>query len=281
VFPLRAHPLGVLGRPGHTEAAVDLARLAGLQPSGALCEIVGDDGEPARGEALLRFARAHALPAITIADLVAHRRRTEQLVDLLASARLPTRHGEFTIHTFRSRLDGIEHVALVRGAWSEHEPVLARIHSECLTGDVFGSARCDCGSQLELALERVAEAGAGVVVYVRGHEGRGIGLTSKLHAYQLQDDGRDTVQANEDLGLPADARSYTEAAHILRALGAHQVRLLTNNPRKVGALQLLGVSVLERVPLHAAVTAESRAYLRAKRDKLGHLLHPAPLLEPA
>src|SRR4051794_14909675 len=228
VFPLRARPGGVFERRGHTEAAVDLARSAGLQPVGVVCELVRDDGDMLRGPALERFASEHGLCFLTIAELVAYRRARERLVELVAEARLPTRHGPFRAHVFRSRLDGVEHVALVRGEVAGREDVLVRVHSECLTGDIFGSARCDCGEQLDGALAKVAAEGRGVVVYLRGHEGRGIGLSRKLDAYRLQDLGRDTVEANVELGLPVDARSYDVGAQILTELGVTTLRLMSN-----------------------------------------------------
>jgi 3,4-dihydroxy 2-butanone 4-phosphate synthase/GTP cyclohydrolase II len=272
VFPLRARPGGVLERPGHTEAAADLALLAGFRPAGVLCELVNDDGTMARGQDMARFCAAHDLPLLTIADLIAYRRRREQLVRWRSSARLPTRFGEFEIHAYESVLDGIEHVALVRGDVATGSPVLVRVHSECLTGDVFGSARCDCGAQLDLAMEQIAAAGQGVVVYLRGHEGRGIGLGHKLDAYRLQDAGRDTVEANVELGFPVDGRDYSVGAQILADLGVTRLRLLTNNPAKHAGLASSGLEIVEGVPLLAPTTPDNAAYLRSKRDKLGHLL---------
>jgi 3,4-dihydroxy 2-butanone 4-phosphate synthase/GTP cyclohydrolase II len=272
VFPLRARPGGVLRRPGHTEAAVDLATLAGLSPAGVLCELVRPDGEMARGSDLARFAAEHGLALITIDELIAYRRRREQLVLRRSSAILPTPYGPFTVHAFESMIDGVEHLALVKGDVSGADPVLARVHSECLTGDVFGSCRCDCGPQLQLALANIAEAGRGVVVYLLGHEGRGIGLAAKVEAYQLQDGGLDTVEANVALGLPVDDRDYGIGAQILDDLGVRAVRLMTNNPAKTEGLAGYGFEITERVPLIVEPTADNRAYLSAKRRKLGHLL---------
>lgn len=272
VFPLRAVPHGVLRRPGHTEAAVDLARLSGLRPAGALCEIVNDDGSMARLPELERFATEHGLLVVSIADLIAHRQRTEALVERVSTARLPTPYGDFTIHVYRSLVDGIEHVALVRGnLCAEREPVI-RLQSECITGEVFSSARCDCGEQLDGALARIARDDCGVVVYLRGHEGRGIGLVNKVRAYALQDTGRDTFDANIDLGLPADARDYAAAAAVLRDLSVSRVRLLSNNPRKAAALDRLGIQVVERLPLIVRPTLESLPYLKAKQQRFGHQL---------
>jgi 3,4-dihydroxy 2-butanone 4-phosphate synthase/GTP cyclohydrolase II len=273
VFPLRYEEGGVLSRRGHTEAAVDLATMAGLTPAGVLVEIVNDDGTMKRGPQLREFADTHGLRLISIEQLVHHRRRTESHVLRLAETRLPTAHGDFTAFGYRISIDGSEHVALVYGdprRLRDDEPVLARVHSECLTGDVFGSRRCDCGPQLQEALERVVTAGRGVVVYLRGHEGRGIGLLAKLQAYQLQDGGRDTVDANLDLGLPADARHYGAATQILRDLGIRSVRLLTNNPAKTTGLESYGVTVVERVPLTPHPNDHNLAYLRTKRDRMGH-----------
>jgi len=275
VFPLRYREGGVLVRRGHTEAAVDLARLAGLTPAGVLVEVVNDDGTMKRGPELREFADEHGLAMISIEDLVRYRRRHENLVERVAETHLPTRHGDFTAYGYRITVDGSEHIALVHGDLStpdgaEAEPVLTRVHSECLTGDVFGSHRCDCGPQLEEALDRIVEAGRGVVVYLRGHEGRGIGLVAKLQAYQLQDGGRDTVDANLDLGLPADARHYGTATQILRDLGVHRVRLMTNNPDKVRNLEDFGVGVAERIPLTPHPNDHNLAYLLTKRDRMGH-----------
>ena len=270
VFPLRYRDGGVLVRRGHTEAAVDLARLAGLTPAGVLVEIVNDDGTMKRGPELRAFADEHGLAMISIEDLVRYRRRHEVLVERVAETRLPTRHGDFTAYGYRITVDGGEHIALVYGDVSGDEPVLTRVHSECLTGDVFGSHRCDCGPQLEEALNRVVAEGRGVVIYLRGHEGRGIGLVAKLQAYQLQEGGRDTVDANLDLGLPADARHYGTATQILRDLGIGSVRLLTNNPDKTSSLEEFGVPVAERVPLTPHPNDHNLAYLLTKRDRMGH-----------
>ena len=274
VVPLRAKEGGVLRRPGHTEAAVDLARLAGLRPAGVLCEIVSqkDEGDMARLDELQVFADEHGLTLITIADLIAFRRRFEKQVEAVAEARIPTRHGEFRAVGYRSLIDGVEHVALVRGEIGDGHQVLVRVHSECLTGDIFGSTRCDCGPQLDAALAAVAAEERGVVLYVRGHEGRGVGLMHKLQAYQLQDDGQDTVDANLSLGLPADARDYGTGAQILVDLGIRTMRLLSNNPTKRAGLEGYGLEIVERVPLPVAPTAENIRYLRTKRDRMGHLL---------
>ncbi len=272
VVPLRARPGGVLRRAGHTEAAVDLAQLAGLRPFAALCELVNDDGTMMRMPDLVKFAELHDLSLISIADLIAHRRRTEVCVDRVAEARIPTDHGVFRAVGYRAAFDGGEHVALVYGDLGDGHDVLVRVHSECLTGDVLGSLRCDCGPQLRAALARVAEEGRGVVLYVRGHEGRGIGLMHKLRAYQLQDQGRDTVDANLDLGLPADARDYGTGAQILADLGIKTMRLLTNNPAKRAGLEGYGLRVVGRVPLPVRPHPENVRYLRTKRDRMGHLL---------
>jgi 3,4-dihydroxy 2-butanone 4-phosphate synthase/GTP cyclohydrolase II len=272
VFPLRYRDGGVLVRRGHTEAAVDLARMAGLTPAGVLVEVVNDDGTMKRGQQLRDFADEHDLKLISIEQMVHHRRRTETHVERVAETRLPTRYGAFTAFGYRSTVDGSEHLALVHGdpAGLAGEPVLTRVHSECLTGDVFGSSRCDCGPQLEEALERIVQEGRGVVIYLRGHEGRGIGLLAKLQAYQLQDGGRDTVDANLDLGLPADARHYGAATQILRDLGVASVRLMTNNPDKTSSLESYGVPVAERVALTPRPNDHNLAYLLTKRDRMGH-----------
>ncbi len=272
VFPLRYAEGGVLVRPGHTEASVDLARLAGLEPAGVISELVNDDGTMKRGQQLRDFADEHGLSMIAIEQLIRHRRRYENHVLRVAETRLPTAHGDFTAYGYRITIDGGEHVALVHGDISGEEPVLTRVHSECLTGDVFGSARCDCGPQLQEALGLIAKEGRGVVVYLRGHEGRGIGLVAKLQAYQLQDGGRDTVDANLDLGLPADARHYGAATQVLRDLGVGSVRLLTNNPDKVTSLEEYGVPVAERVPLTPRPNDHNIGYLMTKRDRMGHEL---------
>jgi 3,4-dihydroxy 2-butanone 4-phosphate synthase/GTP cyclohydrolase II len=280
VFPLRAKTGGVLRRRGHTEAAVDLARLAGLRPAGAICEIVNDDGTMARRPQLEAFAMEHGLTLITIAELADYRRTAEVQVARMAETRLPTRFGDFRAVGYRD-IDGGEHVALVRGELGDGDDVLVRVHSECLTGDVLGSRRCDCGPQLEAALESVAAEDRGVVVYLRGHEGRGIGLVHKLRAYALQDAGADTVDANLELGLPADARDYGTGARILRDLGVHSVRLLTNNPAKRDGLERHGVPVRGRVALPVQATAENLRYLRTKRDRMGHDLPNLPVEVPA
>lgn len=272
VFPLRYREGGVLVRRGHTEAAVDLAKLAGLTPAGVLVEVVNDDGTMKRAPELRAFADEHGLAMISIEDLVKYRRRNEVLVERVAETRLPTRHGDFTAYGYRITVDDSEHIALVHGDISGPEPVLTRVHSECLTGDVFGSHRCDCGPQLDEALARVVAEGRGVVVYLRGHEGRGIGLVAKLQAYSLQDGGRDTVDANLDLGLPADSRHYGTATQVLRDLGIQSVRLLTNNPAKVTSLEDYGVPVAERVPLTPHPNDHNLAYLLTKRDRMGHQL---------
>src|SRR3954447_4481136 len=278
VVPLRAKEGGVLRRPGHTEAAVDLCRLAGLRPAGVLCEIVSekDVEDMARLDELEVFAGEHDLTLISIADLIAYRRRTERQIERVAEARIPTAHGEFRSVGYRSMLDGTDHLALVKGDIGAGEDVLVRVHSECLTGDVFSSQRCDCGPQLHAALAAVAAEGRGVVLYVRGHEGRGIGLMHKLQAYQLQDAGRDTVDANLDLGLPADARDDGTGAEILVDLGIRSMRLLTNNPSKRAGLEGYGLSIVGRVPLPARVTADNLRYLTTKRDRMGHDLPDLP-----
>jgi 3,4-dihydroxy 2-butanone 4-phosphate synthase/GTP cyclohydrolase II len=272
ILPLRAVAGGVLRRPGHTEAAVDLSRLAGLRPGGVLCELVNDDGSMARLPQLKVFAERHGLPLISIADLIAYRKSTEQLVHRRSEARLPTRHGEFTVYSYESELDGLEHVALVMGELAGRASVLVRLHSECLTGDVFGSLRCDCGAQLDSAMAKVASEGQGVIVYLKGHEGRGIGLTHKLRAYALQDKGRDTVQANVELGLAVDARDYTVGCQILADFGMTSMRLMSNNPAKYDCITGFGLSITARVPLLVEPNQENLVYLRAKQNKLGHLL---------
>jgi 3,4-dihydroxy 2-butanone 4-phosphate synthase / GTP cyclohydrolase II len=271
VVPLRAKAGGVLRRPGHTEAAIDLAELAGLHPAGVLCEMVNDDGTMQRRPDLEKFAIEHDLVLITIADLVAYRRTHEKQVERVVETKLPTEHGDFTAVGYRAAVDNGEHVALVYGEIGDGEDVLVRVHSECLTGDVFGSKRCDCGPQLDAALQRVAEAGRGVVLYMRGHEGRGIGLLHKLQAYQLQDKGFDTVDANLELGLPADARDYGTGAQILYDLGVRSMRLLTNNPAKRAGLEGYGLTVIGREALPVRLHPENVHYLRTKRDRMGHL----------
>lgn len=271
IFPLRADPGGVLKRAGHTEAAVDLARLAGLYPAGVLSEIMNDDGSVARLPELERFAKEHGLLIGTIADLIAHRRgQEEKLVERVVEAPITTDHGTFRAIGYRSRLDGREHLAVVFGEIGDGQEVLTRVHSECLTGDVFGSKRCDCGAQLDRALQLVAAEGRGVVLYIRGHEGRGIGLFSKLAAYNLQDLGRDTVEANEELGLPVDARDYGMGAQILYDLGVRSMRLLSNNPTKRAGLEGYGLEITERVPLAIEPNDHNQRYLQTKQEKLGH-----------
>jgi 3,4-dihydroxy 2-butanone 4-phosphate synthase/GTP cyclohydrolase II len=277
VFPLGSRDGGVLTRAGHTEAAVDLSRLAGRAPAGILCEIAGADGEMARLPRLLEFAREHGLPLITIAALIFYRRRRERLVVRVSEARVPLDAGEFRAIGFRDVTDGMEHVAFVMGDVTAAPDPLVRVHSECLTGDVFGSRRCDCGRQLQLALRAIADAGCGAVVYLRGHEGRGIGLLAKLDAYQLQDSlGLDTVDANLQLGFPVDRRDYATAMQILRDLGVSRVRLMTNNPAKRMGLEAYGVTVSQQVPLITAPTPDNLAYLDAKRRRLGHVFSPEP-----
>ncbi|MFE9254821.1 bifunctional 3,4-dihydroxy-2-butanone-4-phosphate synthase/GTP cyclohydrolase II [Streptomyces sp. NPDC006879] len=270
VFPLRARPGGVLVRNGHTEAAVDLARLAGLRPAGAIVEIAGEDGVMLRLPELIPFARKHGLTIISIEDLVAYRRSAEPTVRREAEVALPTAVGDFTAYGYRSTVDGVEHVALVHGEIGAGADVLVRMHSECLTGDIFQSLRCDCGPQLQASMERIKEAGRGVVVYLRGHEGRGIGLVSKLRAYELQERGRDTLDANLELGLPADARDYGAGAQILADLGVASVRLLTNNPDKSAALVRHGIEVTGREAMPVAAGEHNLRYLRTKRDRMGH-----------
>ena len=272
IFPLRYREGGVLKRAGHTEAAVDLARLAGLQPAGVLAEVVNDDGTMQRLPQLELFAKEHGLHLISIADLIRYRRHREKLVTRVSEARIPTKYGDFTAYVYSSHLDDVEHIAFVCGEVSGADDVLVRVHSECLTGDVFGSMRCDCGMQLDLAIERIAEEGRGVLVYLRGHEGRGIGLGHKMRAYNLQDQGRDTVQANEELGFAADSREYGIGSQILVDLGITTMRLMTNNPAKYGGLEGYGLEIVDRVPLRATPTDENIAYLRTKQEKLGHLL---------
>ncbi|MEJ2721172.1 MAG: bifunctional 3,4-dihydroxy-2-butanone-4-phosphate synthase/GTP cyclohydrolase II [bacterium] len=271
VFPLSAFPGGVLRRAGHTEAAVDLANLAGLHPSGVLCEVMDDDGHMARLPVLGRIASEYNLKMLTIQDLIEYRSRTEKLVTRLASTRLPTRSGEFKLHLFKNDVDDTIHVALVKGDLSGDEPALVRVHSECLTGDVFGSLRCDCGPQLETALQQIERAGRGVLLYMK-QEGRGIGLENKIKAYVLQEHGRDTVQANEELGFPPDLRDYGIGAQILAKLGVKKMRLMTNNPKKIVGLKAYGLEVVERVPIEVAPNRSNVHYLSTKRDKLGHML---------
>jgi 3,4-dihydroxy 2-butanone 4-phosphate synthase/GTP cyclohydrolase II len=278
VFPLRAKEGGVLRRAGHTEAAVDLANLAGLFPAGVICEVMNEDGTMARLPELVDVARTHDLKLISIADLIEYRRHREVLVRPVAEATIPTVYGEFRAHAYESALDGATHVALVLGEIDDGEKVLTRVHSECLTGDVFGSLRCDCGSQLEAAMALIGKEGRGIVLYVRGHEGRAIGLTHKLQAYELQDQGRDTVEANVELGFKPDQRDYGIGAQILADLGVRSMRLLTNNPDKRAGLEGYGLTIDERIPLQTEPTAQNLAYLRTKAEKLGHLLDvPVPV----
>jgi 3,4-dihydroxy 2-butanone 4-phosphate synthase/GTP cyclohydrolase II len=271
VFPLRARPGGVLQRVGQTEASVDLARLAGLQPAGVICEILNADGTMARQPELDAIADKFGLTFVTVADLVKYRLRTERLVHRVAEARLPTDHGEFRIIGYKNDVDEHEHVALIHGEVAGQENVLVRMHSKCLTGDVFGSLRCDCGPQLEAAMRRIVEEGRGVIVYL-DQEGRGIGLLNKLRAYVIQDSGEDTVAANQRLGFAPDLRNYGIGAQILRDLGLSTIRLMTNNPRKVVGLDAYGLEIIERVPLETNINPENRGYLDAKRDLLGHFL---------
>lgn len=276
VFPLRARRGGVLKRPGHTEASVDLLRLAGRDEVGAITELVSDDGRPLAGKALDRFAWEHGLPLVRIGDLVRHRRATEHLVTRSGEANLPTEHGEFRAVAYRSITDNEEHLALVYGdlatVTANGGAALVRVHSECLTGDLFASARCDCGHQLQQSLGRIAESGAGVLVYLRGHEGRGIGFGHKLRAYALQEAGRDTVDANTDLGFPVDGREYGIGAAMLADLGVRRIRLLTNNPHKYSGLRGYDLEIVERIDVPPRVTRHNLAYLTTKRDRMGHLI---------
>ena len=273
ILPLRYRTGGVLKRAGHTEASVDLARAAGLFPAGVLCEVLSEDKtDMARLPELERFAAEHDLLLISIADLIRHRRQKDKLVKRVGEARLPTQYGEFTCYAYESVIDGETHLAFVHGAVQGADNVLVRVHSECLTGDVFGSLRCDCGPQLSAAMEKIAAEGLGVVVYLRGHEGRGIGIGHKLRAYNLQEQGRDTVDANLELGLPVDSREYGIGSQILVDLGITTMRVLTNNPAKYGGLEGFGLEIVERVPLESKPTPENIAYLRTKRDRMGHLL---------
>ncbi|KAK7412141.1 hypothetical protein VNO78_03589 [Psophocarpus tetragonolobus] len=271
IFPLKYREGGVLKRAGHTEASVDLAVLAGFDPVAVLCEIVDDDGSMARLPKLRQFAERENLKIVSIADLIRYRRKRDKLVDRSSGARIPTMWGPFTAYCYRSLIDGIEHIAMVKGDIGDGQDVLVRVHSECLTGDIFGSARCDCGNQLALAMLQIEAAGRGVLVYLRGHEGRGIGLGHKLRAYNLQDDGRDTVEANEELGLPVDSREYGIGAQMLRDLGVRSMKLMTNNPAKYVGLKGYGLTISGRIPLLTLITSENKRYLETKRVKMGHI----------
>ncbi|KAJ7946749.1 bifunctional riboflavin biosynthesis protein RIBA 1, chloroplastic-like [Quillaja saponaria] len=271
IFPLKYREGGVLKRAGHTEASVDLTILAGLDPVAVLCEVVDDDGSMARLPKLRQFAEQENLKIVSIADLIRYRRKRDKLVDRAGAARIPTMWGPFTAYCYRSILDGIEHIAMVKGDIGDGQDILVRVHSECLTGDIFGSARCDCGNQLALAMQQIEAAGRGVLIYLRGHEGRGIGLGHKLRAYNLQDDGRDTVEANEELGLPVDSREYGIGAQMLRDLGVRSMKLMTNNPAKYVGLKGYGLSVAGRIPLLTLITKENKRYLETKRAKMGHV----------
>ena len=271
IFPLRAREGGVLKRAGHTEAAVDLARMAGLEPAGIICEIINDDGSMSRLPELIEFSRKHNLLLSSIAELIKYRRQNEKLVTRMGQAQVPTEWGNFTCTAFKSDVDGTEHLAFSLGTVDDGQPVLVRVHSECLTGDVFSSRRCDCGPQLHSAMSLIAEEGRGIVVYLRGHEGRGIGIGHKIRAYSLQDGGLDTVDANTELGLPVDSREYGIGAQILADMGANQLRLITNNPAKYGGIEGYGLEIIERVAINPVATEENIKYLQTKRDRMGHL----------
>ncbi len=272
IFPLRARPGGVLKRAGHTEAALDLCRMTGRPLVGALCEIVNDDGTMKRLPECRTFADEHGLKLISIADLIKYRRRSEKLVERFASATIPTAYGDFTAHAYRSLLDGEEHLVYAMGDFDTDQVPLVRVHSECLTGDILASQRCDCGSQLQTALAMIADEGCGAVVYLRGHEGRGIGIAHKIRAYELQDDGLDTVDANTAQGLPVDSREYGVGANILADLGVSSMRLMTNNPAKYGGLKGYGLEIVDRVPIEIPSTDANARYLATKRDRMGHLM---------
>lgn len=272
IFPLRYKEGGVLKRAGHTEASVDLMKMAGLYPAAVVSELVNEDGTMSRFSDLEKFASLHHIPLISVEQIIRHRRRTEKLVTAVSHARIPTYFGEFKAVVYKSHLDGIEHLAMIKGNIEDGKNLLVRVHSECLTGDVFGSNRCDCGSQLNLALEKISHEGQGVLVYLRGHEGRGIGLGHKLRAYTLQDQGRDTCEANIELGFPPDSREYGIGAQILVDLGISTIRLLTNNPAKYSGLNAYDLSIVERIPLVSPTNTENRNYLLTKKNKLGHLL---------
>lgn len=274
IFPLRYREGGVLTRAGHTEAALDLARMAGCAAGGVLCELNNDDGSMMRMPDLEKFAETHDLILVTVADLIKYRRKKERLLTLISQSKMPTRAGDFSAYVYESKLDEIEHIALVKGDVRGKENVLVRVHSECLTGDVLGSKRCDCGNQLNIALERIAEEGEGILIYLRGHEGRGIGLGHKIKAYNLQDQGFDTVEANIELGLPVDSREYGAGAQILDHLGVKSIRLLTNNPAKYAGLAMYDVKITERLPLISKITEENYRYLLTKKEKLGHMVEP-------
>ncbi|MCH2502029.1 MAG: bifunctional 3,4-dihydroxy-2-butanone-4-phosphate synthase/GTP cyclohydrolase II [Dehalococcoidia bacterium] len=271
LFPLRYHPGGVLARAGHTEAAVDLCEMVGLYPAGIVCEIMAEDGSMSRLPELERFADEHGLKILSIAQIIAQRRRTERLIERVAEARLPTHYGPFQAIAYKSHVDTGEHIALTIGEWTEDEPVLVRIHSECLTGDVFGSMRCDCGEQIDLALQKISQEGNGIFLYMR-QEGRGIGLHNKIKAYSLQDQGLDTVEANETLGFEPDLRHYGVGAQILRDLGVRKLNLLTNNPKKVVGLSGFDLEIVDRIPVEAEVTDENRTYMKTKKARMGHIL---------
>jgi len=276
IFPLYAAGGGVLRRAGHTEATVDLVRLAGLTPVGVLCEVVSEDGTMARLPALTEFAKRHGLKIVSIADLIRYRRSREKLVERVVDVDFPTRAGEFRLYLYRNVLDNVHHLALVKGTLSPEVPALVRMHSECLTGDIFHSLRCDCGEQLEGALEAIEASGCGVLCYMRHHEGRGIGLPNKLKAYKLQEQGFDTVEANRELGFAADLRDYGDGAQMLLDLGVRRIRQLTNNPKKIVGLEGYGLEIVERVPIEVKANRANERYLKAKRDKLGHLFQHLP-----